>query len=316
LRTTGATRIIRANVKILVTGASGCLGGRLADELSRRGHAVIGVDVAQPVLRPGVSMEFVQGSFGASEIPPGVDAVAHLACSSVPATSAASPEIDVAENVLPSVELFQRAVRAGVRRIAFTSSGGTVYGDLPAERTAWRESDTPKPTTAHGAMKLTLETYLRAITHGTQTTPVVARIGNVYGRPGAARPGHGAVDSFVRAVLRDAEITVWGDGSAQRDYVHAGDVVAALIAMLEAERPSPVYNVSTGCATSLRDLIALVEAACGRRARVRYVPSRGVDLDRNVLDPTLARTELGWSSQIGLAEGAARVAEAVRDSVR
>lgn len=308
--------IIAARVKILVTGAAGCLGSALTDALLVRGHEVTGVDVAPLGRTPPRPFPFVHGSFGAAELPGGLDAIAHLACSSVPATSATSPEMDIAENVLPGVDLFRRAARAGVRRIVFTSSGGTVYGELPADRAAWTEADACRPTTAHGAMKHVLETYLRAIAQGTGLRTVTARIANAYGRRGPPRPGHGAVDSFVRAVERGDEIHVWGDGSTVRDYVHTADIVAALVAMLEAERPSEVFNVATGHGTSLRELIATVEEACGRRAKVRFEPSRGVDLARNVLDARLAREELGWSARLDLAAGVARVVAEARGPAR
>jgi len=299
-------------MKILVTGAAGRLGAALVDDLVAAGHDVTGVDVAPLGRTPPKTFPFQVCSFAALELPPGLDAVAHLACSTVPATSASSPEMDLAENVLPSVDLFLRAVKAGVRKIVFASSGGTVYGELPVGRAAFVETDVCRPTTAHGAMKHVLETYLRAMTHGTATSPVIARISNAYGRPGPTRPGHGAVDTFVRAVLRGDAISVWGDGSIVRDYVHNADIVAALRRMLEAERPSSIYNVSSGVGTSLTELIAVVEKGCGARAKVRHEPSRGVDLARNVLDPSLARAELGWTPRVGLAEGVARLVAATR----
>ena len=304
--------IIRTTVRVLVTGASGCIGTALIEGLLLRGHEVTAVDIA-PV-PPAVSrpVEFVNASYGAVDVPAGTGAVVHLACSSVPATSAASLEVDVAENVLPSVELFGSAARAGVRRIVFASSGGTVYGDLPAERAAWTEDDATRPVTAHGAMKLTIETYLRTTTRGSDASPVVARIGNAYGRRGPARPGHGAVDHFVRAVLRGDAIEIWGDGSAVRDYVHVTDIAGALAAMVEAERPSPVFNVGSGSGTSLAALVPLVEAACGAKANVRHRLARGVDLSRNVLDASRAQRELGWAPRLGLAEGIARTVAEVR----
>src|SRR6188768_681434 len=139
-------------MKILITGAAGRLGSALADHLVARGHEVIGVDVAPLRGTPPLPFTFAVSSFATMDLPANLDAVAHLACSSVPATSATSPEMDVAENVLPGVDLFRRAVRSSVRKFVFASSGGTVYGDMPPGQECFTESDPCRPSTAHGAM--------------------------------------------------------------------------------------------------------------------------------------------------------------------
>lgn len=293
-------------MKVLVTGAAGFLGSVLSAALEGRGHEVIGVGrnpdtKAEP--RSGfVELDLERGPAA------GVDAVVHLACTTQPATSDAALARDITENVGASAEFFRRCAEAGVGRVVLASSGGTVYGEMFEGARAWRETDPTGPLTAHGAMKLAVESYLRVAAAGTAMRPVVARISNAYGRREASRCNHGAVEAIVRAVLAGKEIVLWGDGSAVRDYIHVDDVASALVAMVESPTPAPIYNVGTGRATSLVALIEHVEATTGRPAHVRREEARRVDLRRNVLDTGLLERDLAWKPCVSLEAGIARLA--------
>jgi UDP-glucose 4-epimerase len=290
-------------MKILITGALGFIGYFLSASLEASGHEVVRVGrSARPTTEFATGFNDVDLLHGPAA---GCEVVVHLACTTQPATSDAAIERDISDNVAASARFFARCGDAGVGRIVLASSGGTVYGDLRNGDRAWRETDSCRPTTAHGAMKLAVESYLRVVATRTAVRPVVARIGNAYGRRGGFRPDHGVVEAMVRAVIADRELTIWGD--AMRDYVHIDDVVRALVAMIEAPMPEPVYNVGTGRATSLIALLAHVEEALGKRARVRREPARSGDLRRNVLDAALLRSDLAWEPRVSLEAGIARL---------
>lgn len=293
-------------MKVLVTGALGFLGCALSAELEHRGHDVVGVDHA-PGARAELRIGFDEVDLARGRAA-GVDAVVHLACSTQPATSDAALTRDIAENVGASAGFFRRCAEAGIGRVVLASSGGTVYGEMPDGARAWRESDPTAPVTAHGAMKLAVESYLRVAAAGTAMRTVVARIGNAYGRRVVLRSDHGAAEAIVRAVLSGREVVLWGDGSAVRDYVHIDDVASALVAMVEAPEPAPIYNVGTGRGTSLVALIEQAEAVLGRSALVRRDEARRADLRRNVLDPGLLERDLAWKPRVSLEEGIARLA--------
>lgn len=292
-------------MKILVTGALGFIGSALSTSLEASGHQVIRVgrtSAATAAPRTGfIELDLLRGPAA------GVETAVHLACTTQPATSDAAIERDVADNVGASAHFFRRCAEAGVGRVVLASSGGTVYGDMLEGAPAWRETDVPRPATAHGAMKLAVESYLRVAARGTAMLPVVARISNAYGRHQGFRRDHGVVEAMVRAVIASEEIVVWGDGSAMRDFIHVDDVASALVAMIEAPSPAPVYNVGTGRGTSLAALIEHVERALGKPARVRREEARQADLRRNVLDTELLRRELDWDPHVSLEDGIARL---------
>jgi UDP-glucose 4-epimerase len=96
---------------------------------------------------------------------------------------------------------------------------------------------------------------------------------------------------------------IFGDGTQTRDYVYVGDVVAASLAA--AEHGGGVLNVGTGVETSVLDLFERIQRVAGVTDKAEFAEARAGELQRSVLDPSRARTELGWEPQHSLDEGLA-----------
>jgi UDP-glucose 4-epimerase len=122
---------------------------------------------------------------------------------------------------------------------------------------------------------------------------------------------------FLRALLRDEAVELWGDGSVVRDYVYAGDVADACVRGLERDTAAGhVYNVASGRGTSLLELLEACAAAAGIEPTVVRTPARTFDVDAIVLDPDAARRDLGWTATTSLEEGLARALAWLRDHLR
>ena len=106
---------------------------------------------------------------------------------------------------------------------------------------------------------------------------------------------------FLRAVADGRRPTIFGDGSQERDYVYVGDVARATLAATALD--GGVLNVATGAATSVLALVAAMRRATGREIDPEHGPERLGDLQRSVLDPGLARRELGWHPEVALEDG-------------
>ena len=96
---------------------------------------------------------------------------------------------------------------------------------------------------------------------------------------------------------------IYGDGRQTRDYVYVGDVVAAVLAALG--RDGGVYNVGTGVETSVLELYEAVQQSAGVRREAEHADARAGELQRSVLDVSLAARELGWRPELDLADGLA-----------
>lgn len=304
-------------MKCLVLGGGGFIGSHVVDRLLDAGHDVrIFERPRVPRYRdfPADRVEWVEGDFqNAAVVRPtleGIDTVVHLISTTLPKTSNDDPVFDVQSNVVSTLRLCDFAVEAGVRRVVFISSGGTVYG---VPRTLPIPEDHPTdPRVSYGIVKLAIEKYL-ALYHAQRGLGyIVLRVANPFGERQRVDVAQGAVAVFLDRALRRVPIEIWGDGSVVRDYIHVEDVARAFVRAVEHEGPPCVLNVGSGQGHSLNDLLDRLESLLGRAIERHYLPARGIDVPSNVLDIARARDELGWAPEIALDAGLARTLEWMR----
>jgi UDP-glucose 4-epimerase len=206
--------------------------------------------------------------------------------------------------VLGTVRVLEAARRHGSRGgapIVFASTGGAIYGecDEPAPETAER-----RPLAPYGASKLAGEEYLATWNRLYGLSHVALRFGNVYG-PRQEPHGEAGVVAIFMGLLREGGTpTIYGDGRQTRDYVYVGDVVEAALAASGGE--GGVLNVGTGVETSVLELYDAIQRAAGVERAAAHAEARLGELQRSVLDVSLAAERLGWrpahSLDAGLAE--------------
>lgn len=304
-------------MKVLVLGGGGFVGTAVTQRLLAHGHSVkvfnkTPAETGHPLGDgnvPWICGEFSDvGDFRPSL--EGVDAVVHLVSTTVPRSSMEDPIADVRTNLCGTLRLLEQACAAGVRKLVFISSGGTVYGRsqyLPID-----ERHPTEPLVAYGIVKLAIEKYLRMYSelHGLSTT--VLRVANPYGEWQGAHAGQGAVGAFLRNALAGKPIEIWGDGSVVRDYLYVGDVAQAFVLALEHRAPHAVFNIGSGVGLSLNDVADQIDQALGSRIPRIHLPGRSIDVPANVLDSTLAKRDLGWRPEVPLQEGIDRTAAWLR----
>lgn len=293
-------------MSILVTGAVGFLGRALCSALVARGAPVRAVARQLPAEAATLPVDWrgldlaVQQDW--SSLLDGVTTVYHMAWSSNPASAAADPSADLAQNVGSLLRLLEAARARGGVRIVFPSSGGTIYGRtdlLPIKE------DHPKgPISAYGIAKQTAEAYLDLYRNAHGVDSIALRIGNPYGASQDPAKGLGAVTHFARAALSGRPLTLFGDGLTVRDFVHIDDVVDALLAAGDRREVHGPINIGAGQGHCLLDVIAALEAELGRVLPVMRQPARPFDVPACVLDINRAQEQLGWAPrlpfQIGL----------------
>ncbi|PWS39200.1 epimerase [Falsiroseomonas bella] len=291
----------------LVTGGCGFIGSHLCAALAARGDAVRVLDDlstgSRDNLLPGA--ELLQGDVADAALVrsamQGVAGCFHLA-------AVASVERGVQDwlgthraNLTGTIAVLD-AARAGRVPVVYASSAA-VYGEqhiLPIAE------DAPKrPLSAYGADKLGCEQHALVAGHVHGIATLGLRFFNVFGpRQDPRSPYSGVISIFCDRLARGEPVTVFGDGGQTRDFVHVADVVAALLAGLDAaSTAAPVLNVCTGRATSVLDLAHAIAAACGRQADIRHAPARAGEIRHSLGDPTGARALLDLEPKVGLRQG-------------
>jgi UDP-glucose 4-epimerase len=296
-------------MKCLVLGGNGFIGSHLVDWLLRAGHRVRVHDCRDELFRKPLSnVEYIRGRLEDRELLRhalnSVEVVFHLIGTTLPVTSNENPIMDVQSNVVGTLGLLEECVRADVSRLVFMSSGGTVYG-IPRSNPI-KESHPTNPICSYGITKLAVEKYLNLFYHLYGLEYMVLRCSNAYGPRQNLWGQQGAIGVFMGKVVRGEPITIWGDGTAVRDYIFVEDVARALVLAAENPRRSLTLNIGSGLGHSLNQVLALIFAVTGRETQVRYESTRKADVPANVLDPTLAANELHWRSEIVLKEGIRR----------
>jgi UDP-glucose 4-epimerase len=306
-------------VRAIVTGGAGFIGSHVVRALLDRGDDVHVVDDLSNGKRENLPdtvpltvadiREPLRPLF--DEVRPGL--CFHLAAQADVRVSVERPEYDADVNVLGTIRVLE-AARAHDAQVVLSSTGGAIYGECaePAPETAERQ-----PLAPYGASKLCGEEYLATYNRLYGTRHVALRYGNVYGPRQDPHGEAGVVAIFLGRLARGETPRIFGDGRQTRDYVYAGDVARATLAA--AGHDGGVFNVGTGIETSVLELYDACRRVAGVDVQPEMAEARLGELQRSVLDVSLAERELGWRPEYSLEQGLRATWESIagaQESVR
>ncbi len=286
-------------------GGCGFVGSHIVDHLLICGYAVRILDKHPEHFRERLSeVEYIFGDFRDGETVLrallGVDAVVHLVSTTVPGTADFDPISDVKDNLIGTLTLLEAMSSAGVSRILFMSSGGTVYG-VP-EHTPIPEDHPLRPINSYGIVKASIEHYLSMYQRSRGLSPITIRASNPYG----PRQGHsgvqGVISTFLNRIIAGEELEIWGDGSVVRDYLYISDLAELSVKALSTQETGS-FNAGSGVGTSLREVVTMIEAATGIQAQLTYRSSRPMDVQCSILDVSRAQLTFGWHAQTEFMKG-------------
>ena len=307
---------------ILVTGGNGFIGSHLVNQLAAsEQHRVTVFDLYPRPYDPlPDGVRYIQGTLGNANlirqtlVDQGIEVVYHLAWSTIHETALKNPAADIEQNLIPSVNLLEACLDAGVKRFVYLSSGGTVYG-IP-ETLPIGEDHPTRPISAYGVTKLTVEKYAQMYSylHGMNYT--IFRPSVPYGPYQNPHRRQGAVSVFIYHALRGEPVTIWGDGEAQRDYFYVDDLTRALLSALDSPMSAnAVINLGGTDVYTLNQLVENIEQTLKVKIQVRYESVRKFDVPHLQLDIRTARKILHWRPEVPLSEGIARTAEWIKATV-
>ncbi|HKT36560.1 MAG TPA: NAD-dependent epimerase/dehydratase family protein [Nitrospira sp.] len=304
-------------MKVLVTGGAGFIGSHLVDRLIMEGHEAVVVDNLATGKRRNInrSARFYKMDIQSwrlervfrNERP---NVVMHLAAQMDVRKSVEDPMFDAQVNVLGTLNVLQQAVKHGVRKVIFSSSGGAIYGEqeiYPAP-----ETHVMKPLSPYGLSKLCGEQYLSYFQRVSGLQAVSLRYANVYGPRQDPEGEAGVVAIFIQKMLNNEQAVINGNGRQTRDFVFVDDVVEANLAMLGQDTQG-TYNVGTGVETSINDLFRILVQHTGSTCKEIHGPAKKGEQARSVIDSTKLRQEVSWEPKADLSDGLKKTVQYFRD---
>jgi len=294
-------------MRVVVTGGAGFIGSNLVFALVGAGHDVCVVDDfstgVMANIHPAVELhrlDILDPSLGGVMAGFRPEAVVHLAAQTDVSRSIADPEHDRRVNVDGTAAVARAAAGAGAR-LVLSASSAAVYG--PQEIIPTPEGAPKAPANPYGISKLAAEAVLAELLGDTTTDFASLRFSNVYGPRQDWRGEGGVVAIFASRLAQGERPVVYGDGRQTRDFIYVGDVVAFILAALEAAGPlasampdGPAYNVCTGQGTSVLQVASYLSACSGVLKVPEHLPAREGDVARSALDPSKAHERLGWAA--------------------
>src|SRR6059036_480396 len=308
-------------MRILVTGGAGFIGSHLVEKLLAVGHEVVVLDDFNDFYDPRIKDANIAGfakdvsvchvdlresdSVRAMFHREKVDAIAHLAARAGVRPSIQQPRLYYDTNVVGTLHLLEAARVTGIQRFIFASSS-SVYG---ASKTVPFSEDQHLTQTLspYGATKIAGEFLCSSYSHLYQMRVVALRYFTVYGP--RQRPDL-AIHQFTRRIHTGKPIDQFGDGTTRRDYTYIDDVIQGTMAALEYEGPLfDIFNLGENDTIQLKDLIAAIENALGKKAKINQLPEQPGDMPLTCADISKARKLLDYKPTTRLSDGLPRFIE-------
>ncbi|MCY4480976.1 MAG: SDR family NAD(P)-dependent oxidoreductase [Rhodospirillales bacterium] len=313
---------------ILVTGAAGFIGFHVCGALLARGERVLGVDNVNDyydvslkqarlaLLEPHESFDFVRADIADREAMAAaieresgsITRIVHLAAQAGVRHSLIDPYTYVQANVMGQVVILElcRTLPA-LEHIVYASSSSVYGGVAEAPFSVDARADTP--ISLYAATKKAGELIGHVYGHLFAVPATGLRFFTVYGPWG--RPDMAAF-LFTRAILEGRPITLFNHGRMKRDFTYIGDVVPAVLSVLDAPPvgeggvPHRLYNVGNNRPEALTDFVAALELALGRKAAIDYAPMQPGDVEETWADISALQRDHGYAPKTAIAEGIPR----------
>lgn len=302
---------------MVVTGVAGFIGSNLAERLLAAGHAVVGIDDLSYGVReqipPGVDFRDVDvRDRRLRDHLDGADAIFHLAAKNCIADCQDDPVETSSVNVTGTVNLFEAAKRAGVRRVVYAESSAVYEGSqiFPTP-----EADV-RPQSFYALSKLAGSLFAEGYRRfgGLETTAL--RYFNVYGpRQDYRRTIPPAMSAFIIKLLRGERPTIYGTGRKRRDFIYVDDVNDFHVRCLDDARTiGGVYNLGSGANHSIDDIYRRIAARLGSGIEPERKPDLPGEAETTLADISAARA-LGWQPRVDLDEGLRRSIDYIKREV-
>ncbi len=295
--------------RVLVTGGAGFIGSHLVDALMQKGHEVLCLDNFFTGSKDNIAHHLGDPRFElvrhdvVEPILLEVDQIYNLACPASPVHYQYNPVKTVKTNVMGALNMLGLAKRVGARILQASTS--EVYGDPvvhPQQEDYWGNVNPIGLRSCYDEGKRLAETLMMDYHRSNGVEVRIVRIFNTYGPRMAVDDGR-VVSNFAVQAIKGEPITIYGQGTQTRSFCYVDDLVAGLIAMMEAEDFIGPVNLGNPDEFTMLQLAQQVLEFTGSSSPLEHLPLPPDDPTQRKPDIGLANQRLGWSPRVKLADG-------------
>lgn len=265
-------------MKVAIIGSNGFIGKHLASALNQLPHIQLylfgrtnqnlsgversykSINLVEPDTLKDVFIDF--------------DLVYYLNSDSIPSTTWHNPYLEIEQNLLPFLNFMELASKSNVKKVAFVSSAGTIYGTTSGKV---NEDSNKHPFSPYGIMKLNMENFLNYYKVKHNIHYDIYRVSNVYGEGQNTSKGLGIINTFIENILKEGAVNVFGDGNNTRNYIYVQDVAQLMLHSIEQLQDSQIFNISSNNTYSINELIEVMKKVIQEPFVVKYQTSRQSD---------------------------------------
>jgi len=295
-------------MKTLVTGGAGFIGSNLVRLLLEKGHEVTVLDNLSSGhrlnLKPFPEARLIVGDVRDVSILEcaiqTAEVVFHLAASVGNTRSIVHPIVDAQINVLGTLNVLEAARHHGVRKIVFSSSA-SIFGELQTLPIA--ENHPVEPDSPYGATKLGAEKLCLAYAKLYALEAICLRYFNVFGVNQCYDAYGNVIPIFAHKLIFQEPLTIFGDGEQTRDFINVADVARANYLAGLNEGVSGAFNLGSGAAITINQLVQMMEEASGLEAQVVHDSPRKGDVRHSLADLSAIQKAIGFTPRVNLKEG-------------
>lgn len=211
-----------------------------------------------------------------------IDVAYFLASATIPVTSWEDPLMEIEKNLSPFINFANTIAKLKVKKIAFLSSAGTIYG--PAKQKVSETSD-KNPFSPYGIIKLAMENFLSYFKTRYGINYDVYRISNVYGEGQNTSKGLGLINTLLEKIITEGKIKVFGNGETLRNYIYVKDVAELLSLSATSDiAASSTYNISSNDSLTINQIVDIIKNTVSEKFEVineqnRLSDNSAIDLD-------------------------------------
>jgi len=244
------------------------------------------------------------------EVLKGVHTIINTIHTSVPATSFLNELYDVETNVLPFIKLLKHCEKNSVKKFIHISSGGAIYGQT-IQHDELTETAATNPVSSYGITKLINEKYLILNRDIFEEGIAILRPSNIYGKNQQLIKPQGVIGYLINSAINNVPFTVWGDGTANKDYLYLSDLTEAIKQVVDSDLSTLpiIYNVSSGKNYSIFELIDVIENLTNTKIKVDFDKKKPFDVHHVKLSNKLFKSTFNWTPKMNIEEGIGQIVQ-------